>query len=189
MDDIMPTTNSSPLPPKQLKMAISAAAVRLLPDVTLPAIYSLRTYQPGDEQAWIDLLDAAGFEGWDLEKFTPYMAEPERQKGSYLAVHDTRLVAATFASQRHLDPPEGALDYVICHPDYRNQKLGRAVCTAVLKYLAGQAYETITLATDDWRLPAIKLYLNLGFKPVLARADMPSRWEKVYQQLACGVNP
>ena len=182
----MPATDPPPLPPKQLKMALSAAAVSLLPDGALPAPYGLRTYQPGDEAAWIDLLNAAGFPNWDLGKFSSYMTAPERQQGSYLAVHDTRLVAATFASQRCLDPPEGALDYVICHPDHRNRQLGRAVCTAVLKYLAARSYETITLATDDWRLPAIKLYLNLGFKPIISRADMPPRWEKVYRQLAAG---
>ena len=180
----MPPKNAPPLPPKQLKMALGTAAVSLLPDGALPAPYGLRTYRPGDEAAWIDLLNAAGFPSWDLGKFSSYMTAPERQQGSYLVVHHTRLVAATFASQRCLEPPEGALDYVICHPDHRNRQLGRAVCTAVLKYLAARSYETITLATDDWRLPAIKLYLNLGFEPVMSRADMPRRWEKVYRQLA-----
>ena len=53
-------------------MALSAAAVSLLRDGVLPAPYGLRTYQPGDEAAWIDLLNAAGFPNWNLEKFSSY---------------------------------------------------------------------------------------------------------------------
>ncbi len=37
--------------------------------------------------------------------------------------------------------------------------------------------------TDDWRLPAIGLYLSLGFDPVMEREDMPSRWRAIMAEL------
>jgi hypothetical protein len=52
-----------------------------------------------------------------------------------------------------------------------------------MDYLADQGYATISLQTDDWRLAAIKTYFNLGFEPVMTRADMPERWLNVKQQL------
>ena len=44
----------------------------------------------------------------------------------------------------------------------------------------------MTLLTDDVRLPAIALYLSLGFAPDMTRDDMPGRWEKIMRQLDAG---
>ena len=171
------------LPPQQLFMVADAARARAVPPPGLPAGCQLRGFRPGDQPGWVELLAASGFEGWTVEKFDAYTAEPERLTGSRAVERDGRLVAATFASQRSLDPPTGALDYVICHPGHRGRRLGRIVCAAAMEYLADQGYTTISLLTDDWRLAAIKTYFNLGFEPVMTRVDMPDRWLKVTQQL------
>ncbi len=174
---------TSELASKQLSMSIGIEQIQALQAVVLPAGYQLRTYRVGDAVGWIKLLAAAGFEGWNEDKFTTYMQERERIKGSYVISYNGEPVAATFASHRRVEPMEGALDYVVCHPDHRNRKLGHAVCAAVLLYLGEQQYQVVSLATDDWRLAAIKLYLNLGFRPLINRVDMPLRWETVYLQL------
>ena len=36
---------------------------------------------------------------------------------------------------------------------------------------------------DDFRLPAIRIYLRLGFKPHLTGPDMEKRWRKVCAEL------
>lgn len=175
--------DAADLPSKQLSMIVAAAAVRHLPDLSLPEAYVLRTYRTGDEEAWLPLLKVAGFDGWTAEKFGEYIEQPERREGSHCISFDNRLVAATFASQVRLDPPEGALDYVVAHPAHSGKKLGKIVCTAVLRYLVSRNYQHISLKTDDWRLPALKIYLDLGFRPILNRLDMPARWEEIYHQL------
>ena len=43
--------------------------------------------------------------------------------------------------------------------------------------------QTAQLKTDDFRLPAIKTYLNIGFKPDLSTDDYKERWEKIYENL------
>ena len=171
------------LPTKQLFMVADASRARKLAAPELPAGYQLREFRPGDQTGWVKLLAASGFEEWTVEKFDAYTAEPERLAGSRTVECDGRLVAATFASQRSLDPRAGALDYVVCHPDHQGRRLGLIVCAAVMDYLADQGYATISLQTDDWRLAAIKTYFNLGFEPVMTRVDMPDRWLKVRQQL------
>jgi len=168
---------------KQLTMSIGIQAIQHLVPAVLPPGYQLRTYREGDQGGWIALLAAAGFESWTEAKFNPYMQERERRAGSYLVEWEGQLVAATFASHRRDDPLGGALDYVVSHPDHRNRKLGHVVCSAVLVYLAERSYQSVSLQTDDWRLPAIKLYLNLGFRPLMNRVDMPLRWEAIYRQL------
>ena len=41
----------------------------------------------------------------------------------------------------------------------------------------------IYLSTDDWRLPAIKVYLKLGYEPLLYADDMKGRWKAVCGKL------
>ena len=118
----------------------------------------------------------------------------ERREGSCLVEHNGRIVAATFASrignQPH-NPPigggnssqVGVLDFVVTHPDHRGKGLGRATCTEVARFLVSRGCKTITLGTDDWRLPAIHIYLSMGFNPVINRDDMPRRWAAVYENL------
>ena len=43
--------------------------------------------------------------------------------------------------------------------------------------------KTAHLTTDDWRLPAIKTYLNVGFKPDVSDDEFKARWEKVFEQI------
>jgi mycothiol synthase len=48
------------------------------------------------------------------------------------------------------------------------------------------------LNTDDFRIPAIKTYLNLGFLPVLADHDYYDRWKSLSNTLGrplTAVNP
>lgn len=177
------------LPPKQLSMVATADALANLPAVAVPIGYALRTYRPGDEESWAALNVAAGFKEWDADKVADYMLDPERRAGSHLVDRGGEAVAATFAT-RGKGEKEGTLDYVVCHPDHQNKGLGRAVCSAVLRFWRERGCQRVTLLTDDWRLPAVRLYHNLGFVPLWGRDDMPGRWRAIYAQLGLdGVEP
>ena len=41
------------------------------------------------------------------------------------------------------------------------------------------------LDTDDFRLPAIKNYLNLGFVPVYVGENHGERWRIIFKKLGC----
>ncbi len=172
-----------PLPPKQLRMATEAKRARALPPPQVPDDYELRGYQPGDEEQWLDLQHLGGFNHWDLEGVEKYLEDPVRRAGSRVVTTGDRLVAATFATPHEGQDGVGYLDYVVSHPDHRGLGLGRAVCAGVMAFFVEQGYESIILLTDDWRLPAIGLYLSLGFDPVMEREDMPSRWRAIMVEL------
>ena len=164
-----------PLPPKQLSMVIDEATVDRLPDVPLPAGYVIRPCRPGDTASWADALRAGGFESWGEEQVLEFLEGAERRAGSRVVEQGGRIVAATFATRISNRPSltlagggdtseEGALDYVVTHPDHRSLGLGRATCTEVSRFLVAQGYKTVSLGTDDWRLPAIHIYLSTGFQ-------------------------
>ena len=187
MTEQMSDRSSPELPPKQLQMTADAAVLRRLPDVPIPEGFVQRAYRPGDEDGWLALLQAAGFEEWDRPRVDEYLTDPERREGSSVIVEGDTMVAATFATRIYRDGVELALlDYVISSPDRRRLGLGRAVCTAVARFHVERGYPAVSLFTDDWRLPAIGLYLSLGFEPDMHREDMPGRWDAIMAKLAAG---
>ena len=183
------------LPAKQLCMVIDAAGVRGMRDVGVPQGYVVRGYRDGDEVTLAGTLRAAGFVDWDVGRVLGYLENSDRRAGSAVVECEGSIVASTFASRMSSgatspvtgkagDPTrEGLLDYVATRPDHQGRGLGRATCTAVSRYLVDQGCETVSLWTDDWRLPAIHLYLSLGYRPVMNRGDMPGRWAKVIAEL------
>ena len=172
------------LQPMQLRMTLPASSVNELPDVPLPDGYALRAYRAGDERSWVRLLNLAGFTTWDLQRIQKYLADAERGDGSRVVAKGDAIVSATFASRASWnDRQVGVLDFVASHPEHRRRGLSRAVCTAVLGFMVAAGYPEVILDTDDWRLPAIGMYLSLGFEPVMRREDMPARWDVVRQKL------
>lgn len=158
-----------------------------MPEFTIPDGYKLRGYLPGDEDSWLETLNLGEFGGnWDRQRFDDYIAGPERTEGSVVAVQGDRIVAATFASVEAGVDFTGRVDFVVSHPKVRGLGLGRAVCTGVVRYLVNKGYTQVILYTDDWRLPAIALYLSMGFEPRMTRTDMPGRWRRVKENLEAG---
>ena len=178
-------TFSQEYAPKQLSMTLAEEEMRQVAEPRVPGGYALRGYRPGDEKGWSELLLLCGFDEWGRDLTTDeYLRDPERREGSRVVVRSEQIVAATFASRQDTPVRAGVLDYVVSHPDHRNQGLGRAVCADVVGFFAGRGYDSVTLLTDDWRLPAIKVYLWLGFEPQMTRDDMPGRWAAVMGKLA-----
>ena len=169
--------------PRQLSMTMRRDRLLRLSGTRVREEYELRRCRASDSDGIAGVLDASGFQGWTAGRVADYLAEPERGEGSRVVARGTRIVASTFASWQELGRV-GVLDYVACHPEHRGRGLGRAVCLGVLEFFAGRGYESVTLLTDDVRLPAIALYLSLGFAPDMTREDMPGRWQAVRHQLA-----
>ena len=176
------------LPPKQLSMIIEACTARRLPKAPVPAGFILRPYRPGDEDSWVSLINVGDYgSAWDRSRFDEYMGGPERLAGSRVAEREGVIVAATFASIQPDMENTGRVDFVTSMPEYRGLGLGRLVCSEVARYLVDKGYSRVILFTDDWRLPAIGLYLSLGFQPQMTREDMPERWQAIKRNLEIGV--
>ncbi|MEM7531790.1 MAG: GNAT family N-acetyltransferase [Chloroflexota bacterium] len=170
---------------QQLKMCWPER-LRQPPAVHVPEGYTLRTYQRGDEPGFYHVMDLAGFKDWDDETLRPWLMKilPD---GWFLITHDAtgEIVATAMANHNATDqhPFAGELGWVAGHPAHSGKGLGMAVCGAVVERLLQGGYKLIYLNTDDWRLPAITVYLRLGWIPLLHEADMAERWRVVCEQL------
>jgi mycothiol synthase len=154
---------------------------------TPPPGYGLRTFRPGDEDAWLALLQSGEFSPWDRARLDQMLASEHVRvphDGILFATQDDRPVGA---ASTHLHPGdhgiEPELGWVVVDPRHRGLGLGRLVCDAVLEYVARLGYDHAYLKTDDFRLPAIRTYLRLGFEPVLIDPSHPARWAAIYRLL------
>jgi mycothiol synthase len=162
-------------------------SLQKLPLVSLPQGYFIRSFRPGEEGLWNHLLDAAFDRPSGTTSFAEEMAsdpifEPERIK--FLFTEEEELVATASAWHR---PAFGArygyLHWVGAHPEYRGRRLGYWVSLAAMHHASEEGRERMLLETSFGRLPALKLYLNLGFRPVLTDSRHAENWRQVLAKL------
>lgn len=170
----------------QLHMVLSMAAWEKARVPGLPEGYLLRTFRDADREAWIALMRSVGFDEWgyDTLKHALSVALPE---GIFFIEHSsTRELAATTMAchgATELHPFGGELGWVAVSPGHRGKRLSSIACAEVTRRFLSAGYRDIYLKTDDWRLPAIKTYLNLGYVPLLCSSDMEERWRLICRNL------
>ncbi|HNS49089.1 MAG TPA: GNAT family N-acetyltransferase [bacterium] len=153
-----------------------------------PDRYRLRSYRPGDEAGYVELMRSAGFQDWDRAAEVLRRAIPEGLL--FLVERRTgRLVGTAACLHAPLpgQPGRGELGWVAVDPGHTGRGLGRLVCAAALRRFLKSGYRNLQLYTDDFRLPAVKIYLGLGFVPLLDGPGLEERWRAVCGQL--GLDP
>ena len=71
-------------------------------------------------------------------------------------------------------------------PEQRGRGLGRLVTLATLHYMRDRGDTNVLLETDDFRIPAVRSYLGLGFVPVYLEdpaSDHVARWSDVFRKV------
>lgn len=153
------------------------------PETRLPSGYELRQFSPSDLEAYQSLMEIAGFGRWDESRIRT-THQRTLEAGMFLVEHlpSRKIVATALANPAPSDryPHGGELGWVAADPAHSGKGLGKAVCAAVVRLFQSRGYKTIYLSTDDWRLPAISLYLSMGFIPDLFKQDMQQRWDSVH---------
>ena len=168
----------------QLRMRFRGPTGYVVP--ALPPEHTLATLNPErDIMGWIETCaDGLSTASWTPADFQRAMLEPEGLAPEQIfVVKDVsgRVVATATAWQKA--PDKGYLHMVSARPECRGMHLGAIVVKAVMDWFAAHGVAEIMLTTDDFRLPAIKTYLHLGFLPDLYDFDMADRWKAIYRKL------
>ncbi|HZP80664.1 MAG TPA: GNAT family N-acetyltransferase [Chthonomonadaceae bacterium] len=157
-----------------------------LPEIPpLPPGYTLREYQPGDLEPLAALMQKA-FEDpqWTPEKVRKTLIDAPDVKKTFIIDYQGKPVAT--ASARLLPeqyPGSGYVHFVAADPEHKGQRLGYIVSLAVLHEFVRLGCQDAVLETDDFRLPAIKTYQNLGFEPEHRHESHPERWAETLARL------
>lgn len=168
-----------------MQLVMTKMSLAALGPVTLPEGYKLRHFRTGEDKMWERVLDDSFGAANPPRLFSSTMGcdaacVPER----ILFVTKDDIPVAT-ASAWYV-PAWGALTgyvhYVgVCNA-HSGRKLGYWVSLAVLHRFVFEGRARAVLQTDDHRVPAIKTYLQLGFKPFLVEDDQRKRWRTVINE-------
>jgi mycothiol synthase len=168
----------------QLEMELDS--LEGLPEVVAPAGYRLRSYREGDAAEWCRLIRENIGGEYDERAFRESTAASGGfdAKGLFFAEQEGRIVGtACGVWRREYGERTGYLHMVAVDPQHQGRGLGRALTLAVLHRLRERGYRRAVLETDDWRLPALRLYLSLGFRPRISHQSHEQRWREVYRRL------
>lgn len=177
---------------KQLHMRRTAQAI--VP-VELPAGYAYEHYtgQAAQNADWLRLCYPTLIPECDEKWFDSCILHypdlvPERDLIFVIEISTQKRVA-TSAAVCHGE--EGYIHMVAADPCVSGKGIGRAMLAFALQSLQARGCQYCVLTTDDSRLPAIKIYLDGGFCPVLVadpESDMQQRWESVLRRLQYAKN-
>jgi mycothiol synthase len=156
-----------------------------LPVVPLPSGFSLRYYRPGDITAWLHIHQAAG----ETHPVTPELYWREfaagetqlRQRQLFLceALGPEVGTATAWFDDHHQGGSWGRLHWVALSQTHQGRGLGRALAAAACLRLRELGHTRAYLRTQPDRVPAIRLYLSLGFVPDIVGPADRCAWEEL----------
>ncbi len=156
-----------------------------LPAIQLDDGYGLRHFRPGDEQAWEAILSASfekDFTG-TFQQLIGSRAVFREERVKFVTFQGLPVATATAWHDARYGPTVGYLHMVGALPNHRGRRLGMWASVAALQQHVGEGFASALLETDDYRLAAIKVYLKLGFTPLLVHENQRQRWRTVLGSL------
>lgn len=153
-----------------------------LPPSTTPAGYRLRPYRPGDEEAWVQLVNAAFatekrlFDPLTLASFEKEFPTARGESREWLLFAereaDGALAGTTAAWEAEREGRRwGLIHWVAVDPAHRGRRLGEALIAAALHVMQARGLAEVFLNTDPALVAAVRVYERLGF----VRDEEPKR--------------
>ena len=175
--------NGRPKSPELLEMIWPTNKSNNILEVMVPSDYILRNFTENDKEAYFSLLNKAGMSTCPLNYWEKHILPDGFFVVEDKVSHD--LVAACFAShhptERH--PYAGNFGWLAADPSHSGRGLGYCVSAAVTNRLLKAGYKRIYLETHDFRKAAIKIYLRMGWVPLLYNPKMYDRWKLICKEL------
>lgn len=150
----------------------------------LPAGCNLRSATHADATELAAVLTGCFPEDpWTAERIVKDLLDHPEVPLTFVVVRDHAIVGAA-SYMETAQPAVGWLHWVAVDAGARCIGLGEIVCGRVLLAGLERHRDCILLTTDDFRLPAIKTYLKLGFIPDAWHESHEARWQEVMRKLS-----
>lgn len=157
-------------------------------EVALPEGFSFRRFDgsAADIDAWLEIVQHGLTDGkGDRTVFRRIMEEcPGYDPEGICFIEKNGAPCATASVFCDFTKRHGYVHMVCVAPWARGYGIGTALARLAVNELLERGMETAHLTTDDFRLPAIRTYLEAGFVPQRSGSeDFPARWDAVLAQL------
>lgn len=157
-------------------------------DFPLPEGYSVSNYKgEEDKMPWVECCrnglcgDDEGAEAFDNAIFGRAPDLNPYEDVFFLDYNGEHI--GTVTAYVHKDENEGDMHMVAIRTDFRGRGLSKYLSIITCRHLDAKGVRLTHLTTDEWRKPAIKGYLNYGFRPVEYDEGMVERWQGVLKEL------
>ena len=158
-----------------------------LPTLQYPDGYYIRTYRKGDEEHWARIMDTAFVDQGRTvqDTYADVINQPDFDPDGFCFVICEGLPIGTACAWKRCSRSEqiGYIDMLAVLPEHTGHKLGKWLTLFLLHYFKAQRLTCVVLDTDDFRLPAIKNYLNLRFVPMFDGENHKLRWQDIFEKL------
>jgi mycothiol synthase len=157
-----------------------------LPAIRLPPGYTLRSYQPGDEEAWGGIMTEAFNPYWNAERFRKLLLAHfgfRAERLLFVCRGGTPVGSAAAFQWPGVPRFRGYIHMVGVKKADCGRGLGYWLTVACLARFREDGFSQAMLQTEDFRLPALKHYLRLGFRPVLVSEEQRERWVQTLRRI------
>lgn len=139
----------------------------------------------GAMDKWLDIVQyglSKGRMGEEYYRDSMLSLKLYREDKCFFILENGQAVA-TLTVVCNYETREGLIHMVACAESARGRGYGTLLTQVASYVLKTEGMESARLTTDDWRIPAIKSYLRIGFTPDRSTEDFKARWEKIYEQI------
>ena len=154
---------------------ILEADISDMAEIPLPAGYSYVFYQDGDRDAWIDIEKSArefstyeeGLDAWNkyYERHTDVL--PHRMVFVVNAAGEKVATATAYFDIRGIDQSgDGWLHWVAVRREEQGKGLSKPMISHVISVMRALRYRRAKIPTQTTTWVAVKVYLDLGFRPI-----------------------
>jgi ribosomal protein S18 acetylase RimI-like enzyme len=139
---------------------------------SLPAPYTMRWYQPGDEEHWITIhMPSYSANSISLDLFRKqFGTDPQVLRNRQCYVLNANRVpvgtATAWLNDGYATPDYGRVHWVAIHPVHQGLGLAKPLLSAVCGRLKELGYTKAYLTTSTERVVAMRLYRGFGFVEV-----------------------
>lgn len=140
----------------------------------------------GALEAWLDIVQyglSEGLQGADYYDKAMLSFPTYDPNYCFFVLYKGAPIATITTVFDHEEKGRGLIHMVACKEGYRGLNIGNLLASVAEYHLKKAGMKTAHLSTDDWRLPAIKTYLNIGFKPYAPDDEFKERWEKIMENI------
>lgn len=160
------------------------ASLENLEGLAVPSGYQIRTYQKGDAQSWVEIIKSSFGANYNVKLDEILYSQEFDPKSLFFATYQDQPVGTVYAwllfSEGH---KVGYIHMLSVLPEHQGKKIGRLLILWALYYFKNRNVQEVIVDTDDIRLPAIRLYLDLGFEPVYLEQSHKRRWKTIFEKL------